>query len=93
MNEPEYCPSLRLLWSEFFSLKIYLFVLCMCVYCISIQTHQKKALDTITDGCKPPCGCWGLNSRPLEKQPVLLTSKPSLQPQNKILTTAAIRTK
>ena len=29
------------------------------------QTHQKKALDPITDGCEPPCGCWELNSGPL----------------------------
>ena len=34
----------------------------------------------IIDGCEPPCGCWELNSGPLEEQPVLLTSEPSLQP-------------
>jgi hypothetical protein len=32
---------------------------------------QKRAPDLITDGCEPPCGCWELNSGPLEKQPVL----------------------
>jgi hypothetical protein len=31
------------------------------------------------DGCEPPCGCWDLNSRPLEEQSVLLTIEPSLQ--------------
>jgi hypothetical protein len=33
---------------------------------------------------EPPCGCWKLNSGPLEEQSVvvLLTSKPSLQPDN-----------
>jgi hypothetical protein len=36
--------------------------------------------DLITDGCEPPCGCWDLNSGPLEDQPVLLTTEPSLQP-------------
>ena len=41
---------------------------------------QKRASDPITDGCEPPCGCWELNSGPLEKQLVLLTAKPSLQP-------------
>jgi hypothetical protein len=41
---------------------------------------QKRAPDLISDGCEPPCGCWELNSGPLEKQPVLLTSDPSLQP-------------
>jgi hypothetical protein len=37
-------------------------------------------LDLIIDGCEPPCGCWELNSGPLEDESVLLTSKPSLQP-------------
>jgi hypothetical protein len=37
-------------------------------------------LDPITDGCEPSCGCWGLNSGPLEEQSVLFTTEPSLQP-------------
>jgi hypothetical protein len=37
-------------------------------------------LGPITDGCEPPCGCWELNSGPLEEQSVLLTTEPSLQP-------------
>ena len=45
-----------------------------------LQTHQKRASEPITDGCEPPCGCWDLNSGPLEEQLVLLTSEPSLQP-------------
>ena len=40
---------------------------------------QKRAPDLITYGCEPPCDCWELNSGPLEQQPVLLTSEPSLQ--------------
>ncbi|XP_040599705.1 F-box/WD repeat-containing protein 4 isoform X6 [Mesocricetus auratus] len=44
------------------------------------STHQKRTPDLITDGCEPPYGCWELNSGPLEEQPVLLTSEPSLQP-------------
>jgi hypothetical protein len=31
-------------------------------------------------GCEPPCGCWDLNSGLSEKQSVLLTAEPSLQP-------------
>jgi hypothetical protein len=31
-------------------------------------------------GCEPPCGCWKLNSGPLEEQPVFLTAEPSHQP-------------
>ena len=44
-----------------------------------MSAGQKRAPDPITDGCEPPCGCWELNSGPLEEQAVLLTSEPSLQ--------------
>ena len=43
----------------------------------TLQTHQKRASDPITDGCEPPCGCWKLNSGPLEEQSVLLTISPA----------------
>jgi len=42
-----------------------------------IPAGQKRASDPITDGCELPCGCWELNSGPLEEQTVLLTT---LQP-------------
>jgi len=48
------------------------FILCIWVLC-SLQTHQKRASDPITDGCEPPCGLltmWELNSGPLEEQSV-----------------------
>jgi len=47
----------------------------MWVHCCCLQTHQKRAWDPITDGCEPPCGCWELNSGPLEEQSVLLTAE------------------
>jgi hypothetical protein len=43
-------------------------------------TNQKRASNPITEGCEPPCGCWELNSGPLEEQSVLLITEPSLQP-------------
>lgn len=44
--------------------------------------RQKRAPDSITDGCEPPSGCWGLDARPLEEQPLnLLTTEPSLLPE------------
>ena len=50
-------------------------------YTVAIfRQHQKRAPDPITDGCEPPCGCWELNSGPLEEQSVLLTTEPSLPP-------------
>jgi hypothetical protein len=40
---------------------------------------MKRASDPITDGSEPPCGCWDLNSGPLEEHSVFLTPEPSLQ--------------
>jgi hypothetical protein len=48
-----------------------------------LQTHQKRASDPITDGCELVCGCWELNSEPLEEQSVFLTAEPSFQPHCK----------
>jgi hypothetical protein len=56
----------------------------MKVHCNYLQTHQKRASDLITDGCEPPYVCWGLNSGPLDKLSVLLTTEPSLQPKKYI---------
>jgi hypothetical protein len=45
---------------------------------ISTLLLSSDAPDLIMDGCKPPCGCWDLNSWPSEEQSVLLTTEPSL---------------
>jgi hypothetical protein len=37
------------------------------------------------DGCEPPCGCWELNSGPVEEQSVLFPAEPSLQPLSAVL--------
>jgi hypothetical protein len=55
----------------FFFLKIYLFIICKYTSCF--QTLQKRESDLVTDGCEPPCGCWDLNSGPLEEQSGALT--------------------
>ena len=36
----------------------------------SIPSGWKRAPDFIIDDYEPPCGCWELNSGPLEEQPV-----------------------
>jgi hypothetical protein len=43
-----------------------------------MPTHQKRSSDPITDGCEPACGCWELNSGPLEEQSVFLMAELSL---------------
>ena len=45
----------------------------------AVPACQKRASDPILDGYKLPCGCWELNSGPLEEQPVPLTAEPSHQ--------------
>ena len=51
---------------------------------LSLDTHQKRASDPITDGCEPPCGCWELNTGHLGKQSVLLIPGPTLQPSTAV---------
>jgi hypothetical protein len=56
---------------------IYLFIINK--YIVAVFRHTKKmASNLITDGCEPPCGCWDLNSGPLEEQSMLLTAEPFL---------------
>ena len=48
--------------SLFFCLFVCLFVfkdlfILSSIYCSCLQTQQKRALDPITDGREPPCGC------------------------------------
>jgi len=51
-----------------------LFILFIWIHCTCHQTHKKRASDPITDGCEPPCGCWELNSVPVEEQSLLFFS-------------------
>ena len=63
----------------FYFLKIYL----LCVS--TLQTHQNRESDFITDDCEPPCGYWKLKSGPSEEQScrvvVAHTFNPSTQRQ------------
>jgi hypothetical protein len=54
---------------------IYLFLMYGCSVCVYTCLP-----DPSVDGHEPPCGCWDLNSGPLEEQSVLLTTEPSHQP-------------
>lgn len=40
------------------------------------QKRVSDSLVLVTDGCKPPRGCWKLDLGPLEEQLVFLTSEP-----------------
>jgi hypothetical protein len=58
-----------------------LFILCMSTLFVCTPTCQKRASDPSIDGFEPLCGCWELNSGPLEEQIVLLTTESSFSPQ------------
>ena len=58
---------------------IYLFIMYTIFLPVCLPAGQKRASDFISDGCEPPCGCWELNSGPLEEQAMLLIAEPSLQ--------------
>jgi hypothetical protein len=66
--------------SSFYKRCFTMYLLCMSDLSVCTPACQKRASDPITDGCEPPGRCQELNSGPLEEQPVLLTTEPSLQP-------------
>jgi hypothetical protein len=45
--------------------------------CMSVCGCQGPPGTVVTDSCELPRGGWELNSRPLEEQPVLLTTEPA----------------
>jgi hypothetical protein len=59
-----------------------IFILCALVFCLYVcQWEGTRSSGTgVTDSCELPCSCWRVNIGSLEKQPVLLTPEPSLQP-------------
>ena len=57
----------------------------LCVQCLGrSEGHTRFPETAVTDTCELPCGCWELSPGPLDQQPVLLTTEPSLQPRNKV---------
>jgi hypothetical protein len=55
-----------------FCFKIYLFH--VYEYTVNVFRHTRRR------GCESLCGCWDLNSGPLEEHSLLLTAEPSLLP-------------
>ena len=54
----------------------------MCVIALlPVHLHARRGHQI---PCESQCGCWKLNSGPLEGQPVLLTVEPPLQPGNRV---------
>lgn len=61
-------------------LSVYIYVHYMCAWYLWGPEEGIRSLGIgVTDGCKPPCGCWKLNLGSLEEKSVVLTAKLSLQ--------------
>lgn len=69
-----------------------IFTSCVCVFYVSVYAlcaclvpmeAERKVLDflILSYSSESLCGCWDLNSSPLQEQPMLLTAEPSLQPR------------
>lgn len=58
----------------------YLINLLICILCTLVFKVVRFPGNRIANSCEVPCGCWVLNPGPLEEQPVVLTTEPSLQP-------------
>ena len=46
---------------------------------VCLRAGVKSPGTRVTDSCELPCGYWEPNLRPLEEQPVLLTTESALQ--------------
>ena len=70
-------------------LEIYLFIYLLCIQCSAVlyAYRPKEGTRSHYGDCEPTCGCLKLNPGPLEKQSVLLTTEPSLQPLGSVLET------
>jgi hypothetical protein len=58
----------------------FIYLKCRGAWSAYTPAPQKRASGPFIDGCELPCGCWELNSEPLEEQPVFSTTEPSHQP-------------
>ena len=59
---------------------MYLLILCALVcLCVCLCEGVRSPGTGVTDSFELLCGCWKLNSGPLEKQSVLITTEPSHQ--------------
>jgi hypothetical protein len=64
---------------------LFIFISCALVFCLHVCLCEgvRSPGTGVTDIYELPCECWELNLGPLEKQPALLTTEPSLQPPPK----------
>lgn len=50
----------------------------VCLVSVKARKGVESPGIEVTECCEPPCGSWEPNPRPLEEQPMLLATEPSL---------------
>ena len=68
----------------FFKIYLFLGTLMFCLW-VCVCKIVRSSESRVTDSCELPCGCQELYLGPLEEQPVLLTTEPSLQTRTHFL--------
>jgi hypothetical protein len=63
----------------YFFKDLFIYLMYMSTPLLSSDT-QEEGIGSHYRCCELPCGCWELNSEPLEDHSVLSTAEPSLQP-------------
>ena len=83
----EACKAGSVCRCAYFYFILFYFILFYLLYVSTLQLSS----DTPEEGirfrygwCEPPCGCWDLNSGPLEEQLPPLTTEPSHQPSSRL---------
>lgn len=59
---------------------VYISILRTCLMSTEARKGHHSPGTGVKEGCKPPCGYWELNLCTLKEQPVVLTTKPLLDP-------------
>jgi hypothetical protein len=73
-------------------LNIYLFIYLMYVSTLLLTSDTpEEGIRSHYRCCEPPCGCWEVNSGPLEEQSVFLTAEPSFLPSMVIFQCATMQ--
>jgi hypothetical protein len=74
-QEPSGTFLFSLFFFYFFFKKFFIYLMYVCSAAFTTACLKRASVPP-RDGCEAPCGCWELNSGPLEEQPVLLAISP-----------------
>lgn len=56
---------------------------CVPGTCLVSSEGMRSSATGVSDGCEPPCGCWGPNPGPLQEQQATLNHDPLSSPSHR----------